>query len=85
MNETTQARDTLRHDLQHDRVPDAAAETGERDVVCGMRVRPDSPHHAEYHGRTYRFCSAGCRAKFVADPERWLAPKSATAKEAADV
>ena len=44
-----------------------------RDPVCGMRVDPsETPHHAEHDGETYHFCSAGCRGKFVADPEKYL-------------
>ncbi len=43
------------------------------DLVCGMTVDADTtPHHAEYQGRTYYFCSAGCRTKFIADPQRYL-------------
>jgi len=38
-----------------------------------MSVRPDSPHIAQQGGRTYHFCSAGCRTKFIADPSRYLA------------
>ncbi|TNJ34656.1 heavy metal translocating P-type ATPase [Arenimonas terrae] len=45
------------------------------DPVCGMTVSPDSPHHAQHAGDDIHFCSAGCRAKFVADPEKYLAPK----------
>ena len=45
------------------------------DPVCGMTVKPDSPHHAVHAGREYRFCCAGCRGKFVADPARWLEPR----------
>jgi len=49
-----------------------------RDPVCGMKVRPDAPHHTTYQGKTYRFCSAGCLAKFTAEPERYLGgPSSA--------
>ena len=44
----------------------------ERDPVCGMKVRPDGPHHTTFEGKTYRFCSAGCLAKFTADPRRYL-------------
>ncbi|TDR41988.1 Cu+-exporting ATPase [Tahibacter aquaticus] len=55
---------------------DVAADTGLRDPVCGMRVAPDSPHQAMHAGQDYRFCSAGCRTKFVADPARYLAPKA---------
>ncbi|MEX0742383.1 MAG: YHS domain-containing protein, partial [Phycisphaeraceae bacterium] len=43
------------------------------DPVCGMRVDPASAAGAaEYGGDTYYFCSTGCRAKFVQDPERYL-------------
>ena len=43
------------------------------DPVCGMRVDPDATqHHADHGGRAFHFCSAGCRAKFSADPERYL-------------
>ena len=47
-----------------------------RDAVCGMSVDPaTAKHRAEYAGATYFFCSAGCRAKFVADPEKYAAQK----------
>ncbi len=36
-----------------------------------------SKHRAEHHGVTYHFCGAGCRTKFVAAPESYLAPKPA--------
>ncbi len=55
--------------------PEPAA-TEHVDPVCGMTVKTDSPHHARHEGREYRFCSAGCRTKFVADPARFLAPPS---------
>jgi len=46
------------------------------DPVCGMSVDPrTSPHRAEHQGQDYHFCSAGCRTKFVADPERYLTPQ----------
>ena len=44
------------------------------DPVCGMTVKPGSPHHLVHEGHEHRFCSAGCRTKFVADPSRFLAP-----------
>lgn len=47
-------------------------ETTHRDPVCGMKVAPDGPHHHTHEGETYRFCSAGCRTKFAADPSRYL-------------
>jgi Cu+-exporting ATPase len=50
------------------------------DPVCGMKVDPlTTSHHAEHAGQAYHFCSAGCRTKFVADPERYLHPAAAAA------
>jgi Cu+-exporting ATPase len=44
-----------------------------KDPVCGMTVDPAvAVHHAEHVGETFHFCSAGCKAKFVADPARYL-------------
>ena len=42
------------------------------DPVCGMTVPADAHRTADHAGETYRFCSDGCRAKFVADPSRFL-------------
>ncbi len=43
------------------------------DPVCGMTVDPaTTPHHAVHDGHEYHFCSAGCRTKFVADPDRFV-------------
>ena len=43
------------------------------DPVCGMTVDPEkTAHHATYAGHDYHFCSAGCREKFIADPEAHL-------------
>ena len=53
----------------------AGVATGEHtDPVCGMSVRPDSPHRASHDGVDYRFCTSGCRTKFVVDPAKYLAP-----------
>jgi Cu+-exporting ATPase len=42
-----------------------------------MAVDPArSPHRVDYSDRIHHFCSAGCRAKFIADPSRYLAPTS---------
>jgi Cu+-exporting ATPase len=41
-----------------------------------MTVDPHTAkHRAEHQGHPYYFCSAGCRAKFVADPARYLGAK----------
>ena len=48
------------------------------DPVCGMTVDPHTAkHRADYRGHTYYFCSAGCRAKFVADPQKYLGARQA--------
>src|SRR2546425_1384611 len=47
-----------------------------------MTVRPDSPHRVTFGGRTYLFCGAGCRAKFEADPQRYLSSIETAAKPA---
>jgi len=60
------------------------------DPVCGMTVADSSPHSVEHGGQHFGFCSAGCRAKFAADPsgylngprERKRAGASGTAKHA---
>jgi P-type Cu+ transporter len=50
-------------------VPDGAV----RDPVCGMAVDPaSSKHRVDHDGASYHFCSAGCRAKFIADPAKYL-------------
>jgi Cu+-exporting ATPase len=44
-----------------------------KDPVCGMTVDPrQAAGSFDYHGRTFFFCSLGCREKFKADPERFL-------------
>ena len=54
----------------------APAAAGEAiDPVCGMTVDPHTtPHRHQHQGRPYYFCSAGCRSKFAADPDKYLGP-----------
>ncbi|OYY75606.1 MAG: haloacid dehalogenase, partial [Sphingomonas sp. 28-62-20] len=55
--------------------PDKATDSAktERDPVCGMMVDPHATeHHADHDGYPYHFCSAGCRTKFVAAPDKYL-------------
>jgi Cu+-exporting ATPase len=43
------------------------------DPVCGMTVDPHTAkHRVEHRGHSYYFCSAGCRTKFVNDPQKYL-------------
>ena len=55
-----------------------------RDPVCGMTINPNtSRHRYEFKGQNYYFCSAGCRAKFTADPRKYLAGLQTSKTEAA--
>jgi Cu+-exporting ATPase len=48
------------------------------DPVCGMKVDPEATaHHATFQGAAFHFCSAGCRAKFEAEPERYASKTAA--------
>jgi Cu+-exporting ATPase len=43
------------------------------DPVCGMTVDPATArHHADHGGRLYHFCSGNCRARFLADPGKYV-------------
>ena len=46
------------------------------DPVCGMTVDPaHAAGPSEYQGETIYFCSAGCKEKFDASPERYIADR----------
>ncbi|MHB0671712.1 heavy metal translocating P-type ATPase [Roseomonas mucosa] len=56
-----------------------------RDPVCGMAVDPaKTPHHTRHGGAAVHFCSAGCKGKFEAHPEKYLKPDRAAAPTAAE-
>ena len=79
------AKDCCGHD-NHAHTPSAAVSanaagrsqdirTQTLDPVCGMTVDPaKTPQKASYQGEDYFFCSAGCRTKFIAAPEKYLSP-----------
>ena len=47
------------------------------DPVCKMTVNETKAAGSSiYNGKTYYFCALGCKAKFEADPQKFLAPKS---------
>jgi len=59
----------------NDTHPHAAPQTTAviRDPVCGMTVDMEKTGHRHVHdGREFGFCSAGCKTKFVAEPEKYL-------------
>ena len=46
---------------------------GARDPVCGMTVdRKAGKPTVVWEGRTFYFCSDSCKAKFEAEPERYV-------------
>ena len=61
---------------EHSEAAGHDAGQNDRDPVCGMVVKPHSPHMHVHDGVEYRFCSAGCKTKFAADPERYLVPET---------
>jgi len=61
----------------------AGTEGQAKDPVCGMSVTiAGAQHKSEHQGQTYYFCCNGCRTKFEADPQKYLAPKPAAAAPA---
>ena len=63
------------HDHGHAAKPASGTDTAAilRDPVCGMTVDPAAGKPmADHGGHSYHFCSAGCRAKFIAAPEAYL-------------
>ena len=64
------------HGHHHHHEPDGETPSGhvDHDPVCGMVVdHARTAHKAEYEGERYAFCSAGCKAKFDADPVHYAA------------
>ncbi len=46
------------------------------DPVCGMRVNPTTaPVSTRYNGSNIYFCAAGCKARFEAAPQDFIASK----------
>ena len=65
------------HNHHHDPAPSGIRVT---DPVCGMSVDPQkTPHRTRLNGQDYFFCNSGCREKFIADPAKYLTPKSGDA------
>ncbi len=53
--------------------------TTTKDPVCGMTVDAATAKWRHTHGgREYVFCNPKCRERFIAEPERYLAPPPAT-------
>lgn len=60
------------HDHGHDHEQEATTEKVV-DVVCGMTIDPrNAAGQSEYSGKKYYFCAASCKAKFDAEPTRYV-------------
>ena len=45
----------------------------EIDPICGMEVDPKTAAgQSEYLGKTYYFCSLGCKKTFDKDPQKYV-------------
>ena len=54
------------------------------DPVCGMTVDPaTTAHHATHQGADHHFCSARCRERFIAEPQKYLSSEPKAAEMAA--
>jgi Cu+-exporting ATPase len=62
---------------EHHGAHDHGAPAAARDPVCGMTVKPTTQHRVMHGDREVLFCSAGCKAKFIAEPEKYGKPEPA--------
>jgi len=52
-----------------------------KDPICGMSVKiSGAKYTAEYQGKTYYFCSEGCKTEFLKDPAKHAAPAAEAPK-----
>jgi YHS domain-containing protein len=53
------------------------------DPVCGMEVDTSNPPGgtSEYNGKTYYFCSRGCKVSFDKNPEKYLKAQGGQIKQ----
>jgi Cu+-exporting ATPase len=50
-----------------------------KDPVCGMEVTYENAQaRSEYDGRTYYFCSLGCKEEFDQNPEAYITQDEST-------
>ena len=60
-------------DTHQHAAPQRANDAVTRDPVCGMTVDMEKTQHRLVHeSREFGFCCAGCKAKFEADPDKFL-------------
>jgi len=48
-----------------------------KDLICGMQVDEQAAAGtSKYQGKTYYFCSTGCKAAFEKEPEKYVNPQN---------
>jgi P-type Cu+ transporter len=62
----SKAGSSSNHDCHHN------SDIPNKDPVCGMQVKQDSPHTFIHNDIFYFFCCAGCLNKFSSNPEKYL-------------
>ena len=73
MGADTHAGGRDEHGAQSVESPGAGMAHAARDPVCGMEVDAHTTaHRATLDGRSYYFCSSGCRERFLASPATYL-------------
>jgi Cu+-exporting ATPase len=56
----------------------------EKDPVCGMMVDPKTAAgKSAYQGKTYYFCSSGCKRDFDKEPQKYINPGAHSADHGA--
>jgi Cu+-exporting ATPase len=63
------------HHRHHHDAPAPGSDIGSsdrKDPVCGMTVKPTTPHRLEHAGEEHLFCNPRCLEKFRIDPARYL-------------
>ena len=49
-----------------------------KDPVCGMMIEAETANSTStYQGKTYYFCSPGCKTAFERDPEKYVGGEQA--------
>jgi Cu+-exporting ATPase len=56
----------------------------QRDPVCGMEIdAQDAAGTSQHQGRTYYFCSEGCKEKFEQNPQQYAKGQGQSAGKSA--
>ena len=77
--------DAVHKPREHSHGALAGPTVGVIDPVCGMTVDPKTAEHrADYKGQAYFFCSGRCKAKFQANPMKYLDVSAKTVQSAVE-